>query len=96
MITKQQALDNSEFHYGICSRRRGPRGGIYETSTIYRRNGETKTWKTREDDFRVPMKYGMYAYYSLTPQDAYNFHVPKDCPLRDKKWFSLDRMKARM
>lgn len=27
-----------------------------------RRNGRTKYWKTRPNDFRIPVKYGMYTY----------------------------------
>ena len=27
-----------------------------------RRNGATKTWKTRPTEFRIPCKYGLYEY----------------------------------
>jgi hypothetical protein len=31
-----------------------------------RRNGKTKLWKTRPDDFSIPCKYGMYYYFNIT------------------------------
>ena len=30
-----------------------------------RRNGATKTWKTREGDFRIPIKYGFKSYGAI-------------------------------
>lgn len=33
-----------------------------------RRNGRTKTWKTRPDDFRIPIKIGFRTYGAITPQ----------------------------
>lgn len=27
-----------------------------------RRNGKTKTWKTRSEDFQIPIKHGLYDY----------------------------------
>lgn len=27
-----------------------------------RRNGKTKTWKTRPEDFQIPIKHGLYDY----------------------------------
>lgn len=32
-----------------------------------RRNGKTKTWKTRPDDFRIPVKCGFRTTFQLTP-----------------------------
>lgn len=31
-----------------------------------RRNGATKTWKTRPGDFRIPFKHGLYDYGYIT------------------------------
>lgn len=33
-----------------------------------RRNGRTQTWKTRPNDFRIPIKIGYNTYGEITPQ----------------------------
>jgi hypothetical protein len=81
MITKQQALTANEFHYGTCTVITGPRGGKDTRIEHWRRNGETKTWKTRPDEFRVPIKYGMRSCSYLTNWNAGDFHTEADCPL---------------
>jgi len=35
-----------------------------------RRNGKTKTWKTRPGDFRIPCKHGLYDYFYITQENA--------------------------
>jgi len=35
-----------------------------------RRNGATKTWKTRPGEFKTPVKYGMYEYFYITDKNA--------------------------
>ena len=35
-----------------------------------RRNGATKTWKTRPDEFRIPVKYGLYEYAYITQDNC--------------------------
>lgn len=53
----------------------GPRGGItYPRTELWRRNGSTQTWKTRPEDFRIPVKYGMRSYGQLTDGDT-NWHI---------------------
>lgn len=32
-----------------------------------RRNGRTQTWKTRPNDFRIPIKYGFRGTGAITP-----------------------------
>ncbi len=81
MITKDQAMKCQDFHYNGCTRRIGPRGGVTEKTESWRRNGVTKVWKTRPDEFRVPLKYGLKAYGELTHLNASEFHVEGDCPL---------------
>ena len=34
-----------------------------------RRNGATKVWKTRPNDFRIPIKYGFKGYGAITHQN---------------------------
>lgn len=87
MITKDQALTENEFHAeGRCHRTVGPRGGITETSEVWRRNGQTKVWKTRPDEFRLPLKFGIRSYDVVTHRMTGQFHVPNDCPLNDPNW----------
>ena len=81
MVTKEQALASDTYHYGTCTRTIGKRGGVTERIIIYRRNGATQTWKTRLDDFRVPVKHGMSDYGEITPTTAPVFHIPEECPI---------------
>jgi len=30
-----------------------------------RRNGKTQTWKTRPNEFKIPVKYGLYEYFYI-------------------------------
>ena len=85
MVTKDQALTCSEFHYGTCHRSVGPRGGVTEKSEIWRRNGKTQTWKTRPNEFRVPLNHGLYAYGQMDERSASKFHTADDCPLNDER-----------
>jgi hypothetical protein len=73
MITKAQAMTGQEFHEDHT-----PAGKIY----TWRRNGATQTWKTRPDDFRIPVKYGHRDTSQLTEADAHRFHLAEDCPSR--------------
>jgi hypothetical protein len=38
-----------------------------------RRNGRTKTWKTRPGQFRIPVKYGMYDYFYIDQDNAHEW-----------------------
>lgn len=49
MATREQALGANRFQDTT-------------TGKIWRRNGQNKLWKTRPDEFRIPVKYGLYAY----------------------------------
>lgn len=83
MITKKQALTANEFHYGECKRTFGPRGGITEYVERWRRNGKTQTWKRDPERFRIPIKFGLYAYSAIHNEssDATQWHTSEDCPL---------------
>jgi len=87
MITKAQALDYSiaEFHYGTCTRTVGPRGGVTEKVVRVRRNGGVQTWKTRPDEWSMPVKYGMRArdQFRVTNKMAADWHAAADCPLAE-------------
>ena len=88
MITREQALHSQAFHFedgpkGPCSRTVGPRGGVTESIVRARRNGMTQTWKTRPDEFRIPVKYGIRArdQFSIHEYDANRWHAEEACPL---------------
>lgn len=68
MVTKEQALAASMFHHISATNADG-------TPQRFRANGKCKTWKTRPDDFRVPVKRGMYTFGYITPQNAALFNV---------------------
>lgn len=80
-LTISQIDTCDEFHYGHCTRTIGPRGGVTEHTTIMRRNGRTKTWKTRPDDFRIPVKVGFRGHAYIDQWNVDNVHAAEDCPL---------------
>ena len=43
------------------------------TGRTWRRNGATKTWKTRPGEFRIPVKFGLYAYGYITDHNHTDF-----------------------
>ena len=72
MITKLQAVEGRVFHYKRSA----------TTCDKWRRNGATQTWKTRPNNFRVPVKYGLYDYGQIRETDAEYFHMVDECPHR--------------
>ena len=62
-ITLTQALTVSRFEHVSIKNANG-------TPLRARRTGKTKTWKTRPDEFSVPVKYGMYASFYITQENA--------------------------
>jgi saccharopine dehydrogenase-like NADP-dependent oxidoreductase len=75
MATYEQAMTAREFHYApACTKTRVER---------WRRNGETKVWKTREGEFRVPVKFGLRSYSYITHLNAGEFHVASECEFHD-------------
>jgi hypothetical protein len=82
MLTKNDAMTANEFHYGQCTRTVGPRGGITVHQVVYRRNGATQTWKTRPNEYRIPVKHGMRDYGQIRHYHADVVHTSANCPLR--------------
>lgn len=84
MITKQQAMTESYFHYtgnGPCKRTVGPRGGVTEKVVNVRANGKCRAWKRSPERFELPIKHGLYGYAYITETNASDFHVASECPL---------------
>ena len=40
-----------------------------------RRNGKTQIWKTRPDEFKIPVKRGLYSYDYLTHKNCNNWTI---------------------
>lgn len=68
MITKDIALVANTFHHVTLNNADG-------TPVRARRNGATKTWKTRPSDFRVPVKHGLKDCFYITPSNAADWIV---------------------
>ena len=69
MITKAQAVAleyQDEIHH---VRLRNADGSPLRA----RVNGRTKTWKTRPDEFKVPMKHGLYECFYLDQTNAHEW-----------------------
>lgn len=81
MVTKAEAMNAREFHYGDCTRTVGPRGGVTVKVETWRRSGATKTWVTRPTEFRVPVKFGLYQSSYIDDGNAHQFHAAAACPL---------------
>jgi hypothetical protein len=84
MLTKEQAINAREFHYegrSKCSVSVGPRGGVTVNQIVARRNGVTQLWKTRPDDFSVPVKRGFCDTTRISEYDARYWHASDMCPL---------------
>tara|TARA_Y100000310_G_C20578648_1_gene761816 strand:- start:387 stop:608 length:222 start_codon:yes stop_codon:yes gene_type:complete len=65
---------------GECEKHIGLRGGVRVISQVWRRNGKTKVWKSRPDNYRVPVKHGLYNYTYVTHFNLL-WHVEEDCPV---------------
>jgi len=83
MITKQMAVTchhSQTFHHVSEKNSDG-------TPTRCRVNGACKVWKTRPDDFRLPVKHGLRNCFYITPDnmadwvtDAELWTITNDCP----------------
>lgn len=68
MITKQQAMTEREFHHTTAKNADG-------TPLRCRANGKCKTWKTRPDEFRLPVKYGLKQCFYITEDNANEWNI---------------------
>ena len=62
MVTKEQAINGRNFVMRYHDKN-------------YRANGKCITWKTRPDDFKLPVKHGLYSYGYITHENAYLFDL---------------------
>jgi len=66
MITKEQAVSSQyrhEFHHVTEKNADG-------TAVRCRVNGQCKTWKTRPEEFRLPVKYGLKQCFYIDQNNA--------------------------
>lgn len=64
-------------HYApACSRERVER---------WRVNGQVKLWKRSPERFRLPVKFGLYAYSAVDELNGDDFHHEEDCPFREEQ-----------
>lgn len=63
MITLDQAMTLRTFYHATLRNADG-------TALLARRNGGTRRWKTRPDDFRVPVKCGLRQCFHITQNNA--------------------------
>ena len=68
MLTKDQAMTASYFEHVTLKNKDG-------TALRARRNGQTQTWKTRPDEFRIPAKHGLKDYFNITEKTASEWRV---------------------
>lgn len=71
MITKQDALTQPRELWHV--RKKNADG----TPVRVRINGACRTWKTRPDDFRLPVKSGISHYGYITPANAAEWCLPE-------------------
>ena len=69
-LSKERALGERVFHEDHSDT-----GRIFR----WRRSGQTKTWKTRPYEYRVPVKFGLFKNDALTTTDDAYFHAARDC-----------------
>jgi hypothetical protein len=69
MLTKYDAVHASRFHHVSMTQASGTQ------CMRVRRNGATQTWKTRPDEFRIPVKWGLKVYYQIFDTEAAEWNV---------------------
>lgn len=79
MLTSTEIANARDFHYGECKKVVGPRGGVKVTRECARRNGSTKYWKTRPNEFSIPVKVGMYGYGHINELNVHQWHTAQAC-----------------
>ena len=63
MITKDQAMSNRYFKHASLKDSRG-------NPVKCRASGKCQTWKTRPEEFKLPVKYGLDKSFYITPENA--------------------------
>ncbi len=69
-VTKEIAMCADEFFSTTLTNK-----DKNKTPLRVRRNGKTQTWKTRPNEFRIPVKYGLYEYYNITQDNCHEWVI---------------------
>ena len=72
MITKEQAIEADYRHEFFHVTLKNADG----TPVRCRVNGKCKTWKTRLNEFRLPVKHGLYDCFYITHINAKEWYDP--------------------
>lgn len=64
MVTKDEALVARFFEHVELKNADG-------SAVRCRATGKCKTWKTRPDEFKLPVKYGLYHSFYINEENAY-------------------------
>lgn len=75
MVTKEQAINCRKFVQIAEWNSKGINCTISIKSIKWRANGKCKIWKTRPDEFKLPIKHGLYSHWYLTNENAHLFEV---------------------
>jgi hypothetical protein len=63
MVNKDKAMSQRQFQHVTLK-------GADGQPVRCRASGKCQTWKTRPDDFKLPVKYGLYQSFYITPANA--------------------------
>ena len=69
-VTKQNAITANEFFSTHLTNK-----DKNKTPLKVRRTGKTQTWKTRPDEFKIPVKYGLYESTYITHNNAHEWQI---------------------
>lgn len=67
-ITRETVVEANEFWHRLMRNADG-------TPVRCRRTGKTQLWKTRPNDYKVPVKYGLKESFYLTPETAVSWCI---------------------
>lgn len=68
MITKEQAMTERNFEHTTVKNADG-------SALRCRANGKCKTWKTRPNEFKLPVKHGLFNYFYIDQDNAEEWEV---------------------
>lgn len=68
LVNRENAMSANNFEHTSMKNRDG-------SPLRARRNGKTQVWKTRPNEFRIPVKYGLYEYFNITQDNCYEWVI---------------------
>ena len=89
MITLEQAK-NLKWRQEIYHNHYRQNGG--KTPETWRVNGQVKTWKTRPNEVKVPIKHSLYSFSYLTHNDLNEFSLTKEEAMGENNGNSNSKM----